>query len=166
MSNLSEVESIQFRKTYLIDRLKKYGIHLLQGDINAFMTRALAFVTSRTARLFMPVVKTAFQLMKQPLPRILPANDLHFLKAWSSYVPRRYPKRVVCFRVEDRGPEYDRDPSMGWEACVIGGVQVHVVPGGHVDMMTAPTVHVIADMLATELDSGSNHEKDSLARTS
>jgi thioesterase domain-containing protein len=166
MSNLSEVESIQFRKTYLIDRLKKYSIHLVQGDIKAFMSRALAFVTSRTARLFMPVIKTAFRLMKKPLPRTLRANNLHFLKAWSSYVPRRYPKRVVCFRVEDRGPEYDRDPSMGWETCVIGGVQVHVVPGGHVDMMTAPSVHVVADKLATELDSGSNHKTAPLARTS
>ena len=67
----------------------------------------------------------------------------------------------MCFRVEDRGPEHDRDPSMGWEACVMGGVQVHILRGSHVDMMSTPSVvRVVADKLATYLDNGSNHKKE------
>jgi len=44
---------------------------------------------------------------------------------------------------------------MGWEACVMGGVQIHVVPGGHVGMMSMPSVRTIADKLAMYLDSDS-----------
>ena len=166
ISNLSEADSAHFRKTYLIDRLKKYGHRLVRGDIKAFVSRGLAFVTSRCGVLLMPAIKTAFRTMNKPLPGILRSNDPGFLKAWSSYVPKRYPKSVVCFRVEDRGPEHDRDPSMGWEACVMGGVQVHVLRGRHVDMMSTPSVvRVVADKLATYLDKGSNHKKESVAGT-
>jgi thioesterase domain-containing protein len=82
------------------------------------------------------------------------ANDPDILKAWHSYSPKRYPVSVVLFKVQDRGPEYDLDPSMGWGACAAGGVEIHVVPGSHVDMMRMPSVRVIAEKLATYLDSG------------
>ncbi len=35
----------------------------------------------------------------------------------------------------------------------MGGVQVHVIPGSHVDMMSLPSVRTIADKLAMYLDS-------------
>jgi thioesterase domain-containing protein len=162
-SSLSAADSAEFRKTYLKDRLKKYGLQLVQGDIKAFMSRGSTFITSRARRFFMPSIKIGFRMMNRPLPGILRSNDLGFLKAWNFYVPKRYPKGVVCFRVEDRGPEHDRDPSMGWDACAIGGVQVHVVPGGHVDMMRMPSVRIVADKLAAYLDSGSNHNKEPVA---
>jgi thioesterase domain-containing protein len=160
LSNLSEADSVQFRKTYLIDRLKKYGRQLVRGDIEGFTNSALAFVTSRAARFIMPSIKIGFRVMNIPLPGKLRANDPGFLKAWSSYVPKRYPKSLVCFRVQDRGPEHDRDRSMGWDACAMGGVQVHVVPGDHVDMMSKPHVRAVADKLATYLDNGSDHAKE------
>ena len=55
---------------------------------------------------------------------------------------------------------------MGWEACVTGGVQVHVVPGGHVDMMSTPSVRVVADKLATYLDGGSNQKEEPIIGSS
>jgi thioesterase domain-containing protein len=48
---------------------------------------------------------------------------------------------------------------MGWDACVTGGVQVHIVPGSHVEMMNVPSVRTIAEKLATYLDKGSDQEK-------
>jgi thioesterase domain-containing protein len=159
ISNLSEADSAQFRKTYLVDRLKKYSLHLMRGELKSFMSRGLAFVTSRTGRFFMPAIKKAFRIVRQPLPIILRSNDPGFLKAWNSYVPKNYSREIVCFRVEERGPEHAPDPSMGWEACVTGGIQVHVVPGGHVDMMSGPSVCVIADKLADYLDQAPIHSK-------
>ena len=111
----------------------------------------------------MPSIKKAFRLINKPLPATLRSNDPGFLKAWHSYVPKHYQHGIVCFRVEDRGPEHDHDPSMGWETCALGGTQVHVVPGGHVDMMKTPTVRVVADKLAVYLDSGSNLKKEPAA---
>jgi thioesterase domain-containing protein len=163
ISNLSVSDSAQFRKTYLIDRLKKYGRHLVRGDIRAFIGTGLAFVSSRARRFFTPSIKIGFRMMNRPLPEVLRGDDPGFLKAWHSYIPKRYPKSLVCFRVQDRGPEHDRDPSMGWDGSAIGGVQVHVVPGRHVDMMRMPYVRVIADRLATYLDRGSNHKEQPVA---
>ncbi len=159
IANLSGADSAQFRKTYLIDRLRKYGRQLVEGDVKAFMGNGLAFITSRVGQFFMPSIKLLFRMANRPLPGKLRANDPGFLKAWNSYNPKPYLKGLVCFRVEERGAEHDRDPSMGWDACAMGGVQVHVVPGSHVDMMQMPSVSVIADKLAAYLDSGSYHKK-------
>jgi hypothetical protein len=40
----------------------------------------------------------------------------------------------------------------------MGGVEVHLVPGDHVDMMSMPHVHAVADKLAAYLDGSSNHQ--------
>jgi thioesterase domain-containing protein len=165
LSNLSEADSAQFRRTYLIDRLKKYGLRLARGDIKSFVSSGIAFFTSRAGQFFMPTIKKAFSMLNKPLPATLRSNDPGFLKAWCAYIPKRYQNGIVCFRVEDRGPEHERDPSMGWETCAVGGTQVHVVPGGHVNMMKMPAVRVIADKLAAYLDSGSKREKEPAAST-
>jgi thioesterase domain-containing protein len=155
ISNLSKAESVQFRKTYLLDRLKKYGLHLMRGELGSFISRGVAFARSRSGRFFMPSIKRAFRIVNRPLPIKLRANDPGFLKAWNLYVPKNYARDIVCFRVAARGPEHATDPSMGWEACVTGGIRVHVVPGGHVDMMSAPSVRVVADKLSDYLDQAS-----------
>jgi thioesterase domain-containing protein len=159
LSNLSQTDAVQFHKTYVIDRLKKYGLHLMRGDIKAFTRRGLAFIISRLGRFFMPAIKSGFRIARRPVPKMIRSNDPGFLKAWRSYVPKHYAKSLVVFRVQDRGPEYDRDLSMGWDAFAMGGVKVHIVPGGHVDMMRMPSVGVIAEKLATYLDNDTNHEE-------
>jgi thioesterase domain-containing protein len=159
MKNLSQVASAQFRKTYLIDRLRKYLLHLLRGELRSFIDRGLAFVTSRAGQFFMPLIKNAFRILNRPLPAILRSNDPGFLRAWNAYEPKSYGGDIVCFRVEERGPEHANDPSMGWEICVAGKVDVHVVPGGHVDMMRAPAVFEIAERLAGYLDRPSHKEE-------
>ena len=40
----------------------------------------------------------------------------------------------------------------------MSGVEVHVVPGDHVDMISMPQVHAVADKLAAYLDGSSNHK--------
>jgi len=154
MSNLSATDNLRFRKTYLIDRLKRYALQLVRGDLKAFTARAWAFVISRAGKLLLPAIKRVFRLMNRPLPITLRSNDPGFLKAWSAYVPKPYALDVVCFRVADRGREHGQDPSMGWDACVTGGVHVHLIPADHVHMMLMPSVGILAGKLATYLDSG------------
>jgi thioesterase domain-containing protein len=166
LSNLSRVDSAQFRRTYLRDRLRKYGLQLAHGQFRAFMDRGLAFIISRASRSFMPAIKIGFRIANRPLPGRLRDHDPAFLRAWRDYIPKRYPKNLVCFRVQDRGPEHDRDLSMGWDTYAMGGVEVHVVPGRHVDMMRMPYVGAVADKLTIYLDSGSDHKKEPVAATS
>lgn len=163
VSNLSWANSVLFRKTYLIDRLKKYGLQLVRGDIKAFMDRLLTFISSRAKRLFMPIIKVGFRTVRRPLWGSLRGDDPSFLNAWRRYIPKPYPKGLVCFRVQDRGPEHDRDLSMGWDTYAMGGVKVHIVPGRHDEMMRTPYVRAIADKLSAYLDSGTNHKIASVA---
>jgi thioesterase domain-containing protein len=151
ISNLSWVDSAQFRKAYLSDRLRKYGRQLMRGDIKAFAGRGLGFITSRTRRFLMPWIKMGFRMVNRPLPGRLRGYDPGFLNAWRRYIPKRYTKGLVFFRAHDRGPEHDRDLSMGWDSYATGGVQVHVVPGRHTDMLKMPYVRVIADKLTAYL---------------
>ena len=155
LSSLSRSDSLQFRKTYLLDRFKGYMVQLARGDIKAFVRRGFAFVVSRAGSFFVPGIKAGFRLVNRPLPKRVRANDPGFLKAWRFYIPKRYSGSLVCFRAEKRGPEYDRDPSMGWRTCAMGKVEVHIVPGQHVDMMREPSVRAIAEKMAVYLDSGS-----------
>ena len=111
----------------------------------------------------MPAIKIGFRIANRPLPGRLRDHDPAFLRAWRDYIPKRYPKNLVCFRVQDRGPEHDRDLSMGWDTYAMGGVEVHVVPGRHVDMMRMPYVGAVADKLTIYLDSGSDHKKEPVA---
>jgi thioesterase domain-containing protein len=158
-SNLSVTDAVQFHKSYLINRLKKYYRMLVRCDFKQMTLSGLAFMSTNFGSFFLPAVKVGFRIVNRPLPTVLGAHDptTVFSKAWRSYVPKRYGKSVVFFRVQDRGPEYDHDLSMGWDTYVTGGVQVHIVPGGHLDMMSVPAVCVLAEKLATYLDNGSNH---------
>jgi thioesterase domain-containing protein len=156
MAGLSASDSAQFQKTYLADRLRRYALQLVRGDFRAFLGRGFAFIFARLGRVFAPAIKTAFRMVKKPLPGIIRANDPGFLKAWQSFAPKPYSGKLVLFRVQDRGPEYDLDPSMGWNVCVKGGVEVHNVPGGHVDMMKMPSARVIAEKLAACLGAETN----------
>jgi thioesterase domain-containing protein len=160
ISSLSPTEAVQFHKTYLVDRLRKYCRMMLRCDLKKMAYSGLAFIVSRFGSFFLPAMKIGFRIVRRPLPAVLGTYDptTIFSKAWRSYVPKRYAKGVVCFRVQDRGPEYDHDPSMGWDTYVMGGFQVHIVPGGHLDMMNMPFVRAVAEKLTTYLDSGSDRE--------
>jgi thioesterase domain-containing protein len=147
LSNLSADESARFRKTYLSDRIGKYANDLLKGNIQAFAQRGFAFLVSRLGRHFLPALKFGLRSLDRSVPAVIQSNDPGFLKAWRAYVPEPYAGSVVCFRLEERGPEHDFDPTMGWGASVVGRVFVHVVPGGHVDMMRMPSVAVIAEAM-------------------
>lgn len=159
--SLSVTGAVQFHKTYLIDRFKKYYRMLVRCELNQMTRSGLAYMASHFGSFFLPAMKIGFRMVKRPLPTVLVAHDSTtvFAKAWRSYVPKRYAKGLVFFRVQDRGPEYDHDPTMGWDTYVMGGIQVHIVPGGHLDMMRMPSVRVVAEKLATYLDKGSNYNE-------
>jgi thioesterase domain-containing protein len=159
-SNLSVTSAVQFHKTYLIDRLRKYCRMLVRCDFKQMTGSGLAYMTTNFGSIFLPAMKILFRMVNRPLPTVFGAHDptTIFSKAWRSYVPKRHAKAksVVFFRVRDRGPEYDHDLSMGWDTYLVGDVQVHIVPGGHLDMLSMPAVRVVAEKLAAYLDKGSN----------
>ncbi len=71
------------------------------------------------------------------------------LKALWEHRPREYPGKITLF-VGDEQPEgFDitADPTMGWSAWARGGVEVHRIPGKHLDLIRRPHVDLLAERL-------------------
>ncbi|OYD87117.1 non-ribosomal peptide synthetase, partial [Nostoc sp. 'Peltigera membranacea cyanobiont' 213] len=84
-------------------------------------------------------------------------------EAFDSYVPQNaYPSQITCLRAsevnaEDNSsrPEYLeilQDPALGWNEFSAKPVEVHIVPGDHVTMMTEPHVLTLAERLQICID--------------
>jgi thioesterase domain-containing protein len=76
-------------------------------------------------------------------------NDL---RATQTYELRRYPGRITFFKASETLNGTSADPTMGWSDWASGGVEVHVVPGNHANLMYPPHVEVLAQKLAACLD--------------
>ena len=78
-------------------------------------------------------------------------SDSHILDI---YTPKSYPHKITFFRSEESHaqdfssmPEYAeivKDPAMGWNEFSTTKVDVHIVPGDHVTMLTEPHVSDLA----------------------
>ena len=74
------------------------------------------------------------------------------LRATQTYELRRYAGRIIFFKASEMPAAEDSDPTMGWSGWASGGVEVHVVPGNHANLMYEPHVDVLAEKLTACLD--------------
>ena len=79
-----------------------------------------------------------------------------------------YAGKLTLMRAADRGPEVlgkREDPSLGWGALAVGGLEIHDVPTQHIYMLFEPFVQQFARMLETLLPQpGDEPSVDSRAR--
>jgi amino acid adenylation domain-containing protein len=78
------------------------------------------------------------------------ANIHHFIEtfkanvlAMSNYRPRPYGGRVALFSAGEPSIENPIDPSKGWGASAVNGVECYAVPGNHYTMLREPHVSVL-----------------------
>ena len=145
-SNLSTAESARFRATYISNRIGKYYRNLFSGNFTALISDAAAFFLTKLGPIW-PLVAHSFKIMGKPLPAIVKNNDPIVVAACQVYTPSPYAGRLVLFRSLGRGPEYNRDATLGWDKYVTGSIDVHPVPGDHIYMMTRPNVSSIVETL-------------------
>jgi len=69
------------------------------------------------------------------------------LRATQDYGLRLYPGRITFFKASEVLTGASSDPTMGWSEWASGGVEVHVVPGNHANLMYQPHVEVLAQKL-------------------
>jgi len=71
------------------------------------------------------------------------------LKAMWEYRPQPYPGKITLFASQEQPIAIDiaHDPCLGWEAWAAGGVEVHRIPGRHLDVIKEPNVRIVAEKL-------------------
>jgi non-ribosomal peptide synthetase component F/thioesterase domain-containing protein len=149
--NLPAEKLAQFRRTYMIDRLKKYGRNLMQGRLDDFAADARLFVTSRLNALLWKLSRRVCRLANLPVPKFVRSNLVVFSAVGQNYVPKPYPGRLLLFRAEGRTAEYGDDLTLGWSDIARDGVVVHQVPGGHLSILRKPQVDCLIEQLTPYL---------------
>ena len=85
------------------------------------------------------------------------------LYAARTYIPQVYPHRLALFRAREsvkiaEDAEQPNDVltqtsvTGGWEKLAAGGLEVHLIPGKHVDMVDEPNVQALALSLRQSID--------------
>jgi thioesterase domain-containing protein len=87
--------------------------------------------------------------MRQPtVRRILRIIQLNS-QAVINYAPQVYPGRITLFRTSNQiGIGKNRlDPTLGWSELAAQGVEIHQIPGAHLNLLRKPHVQVVAENL-------------------
>jgi thioesterase domain-containing protein len=74
-----------------------------------------------------------------------------FYDAARCYAPQPYHGPIVLFRPTRRPAAADRDSAAGWSS-LLPNLEVVDVPGDHIEMLTGPGVHVIAQRIAALME--------------
>jgi aspartate racemase len=94
------------------------------------------------------------QLSKQKVE--IPPENRRALRAHSKsllkYYPRKYDGKVTLFRVRTFSLLRSFDPELGWEALAKAGVETHVIPGSHSNLLDDPHIEKLAERLKSCLD--------------
>jgi thioesterase domain-containing protein len=145
--NLPSERLGQFRRIYMVDRLKKYGSNLIHGRFDDLGADASQFVTSRLNALVWKICSRICHAAGLPVPKFVRSNLVVFTAVGQNYVPKVYPGRLVLFRAEGRTAEYGDDLTLGWTDIARDGVVVHEVPGSHLSIMRKPHVYRLVEQL-------------------
>ncbi len=131
--------------TLLADVVRYFGLPLNVGNMLLLpKTEVLGLVLeqAKKAGLVPPEVEVS------QAQRFLELCKADF-RATRNYTLHRYPGRITLFRAHDEPAGVSPDPTFGWDQWVAGGVEVHVVPGNHANMVYPPHVEVLAEKLKT-----------------
>ena len=90
---------------------------------------------------FFSKLKAHFQ--SSELKRLLQVFQAN-VRADSRYKPQRYPGQVTLFKTATRY----RDLTWGWGDIAANGVELHQIPGHHMNLLRAPQVQVLAEKLS------------------
>jgi thioesterase domain-containing protein len=86
--------------------------------------------------------KTKLPSFKTPefkrLLQVFQAN----VRADSRYRPQRYPGQVTLFKTADQ------DSTWGWGDIAAEGVELHQIPGQHMNLLRPPQVQVLAEKIS------------------
>jgi thioesterase domain-containing protein/acyl carrier protein len=82
------------------------------------------------------------------------------LRATQNYGLRLYQGRITLFKASETLAGTSSDPTLGWSEWASGGVEVHVVPGNHANLVYEPHVEVLAEKLTACLSQAQSAEAE------
>jgi amino acid adenylation domain-containing protein len=85
------------------------------------------------------------------LRKLKGVGESHRWALWR-YKPRPFAGRITVFRPVSY--EYSRDPALGWTPLAGGGVDVHLIPGRHRDLVKEPGVQRLVERIEECLAAG------------
>jgi thioesterase domain-containing protein len=107
------------------------------------------------------VVEHSSKLMRQrgPVARrilgIIRSNSQAILR----YAPQVYPGRITLFRTSEQFGKIGQDPTLGWGKLATGGVEIHQIPGHHLNFLRKPYVEIVAEQLKACLNQIQSNDK-------
>ncbi|MGD1215918.1 MAG: alpha/beta fold hydrolase, partial [Terriglobales bacterium] len=82
------------------------------------------------------------------------------LRATQNYALHLYPGRITFFKASETLEGASADQTLGWNDWAGDGVEVHVVPGNHANLMYEPNVEVLAEKLTACLNQAQSAEAE------
>jgi|SRR5579863_7667032 len=144
--DLSFLQALRMRSTYLRDRVSTYGRNVFFGKWKQLYADVSEFVWWRAKEL-------AWMLRKNSstLPQKMGANPVQetvvmFATAGEAFKPKPYPGRIVLIRSEKR-PRFSDETALGWDGVAEDGIEVCTVPGDHFSVLEEPDVAGMANAL-------------------
>ena len=99
----------RLRKTYPVNRIRKYLRNLIHGRIDYIASDASKYIAARLMPITWKIIPKVQEALGHPpsVNKLLMVNEM-----WNSYAPKEFRGRLVLFRAEDR-KEFDSDPILG-----------------------------------------------------
>ena len=72
--------------------------------------------------------------------------------AWDGYQMQPYPGKLTVVLAKERERSWLVKPQRIWQALAGGGIDIEIVPGGHVKLMREPYVRHVAEKLTAALE--------------
>lgn len=147
-------EQMRRRTRRVTSHVNNLGQLSLPGKIS-YLLNKLGYAP---AKLKHKLYRRAYKLYRRigrPLPAVLKnIEELNFI-ATRDYVPQTYSGRATLFSATDLTASYDVED--GWRQLV-AELEVHNIPGNHLDIIREPHVQVLAEKLNQCLKGAQNQE--------
>jgi thioesterase domain-containing protein len=117
-------------------------------DKLAYLVKKARFAPSKIKSQLWRRVYRAYEGLGKPLPKTLRDIKEFNSLAVRNYVPKVYDGRVTLFWASE-DLRTSKDLVEGWRALAGGGLEVHEIPGTHLDIIKEPHVGELAAKLRT-----------------
>jgi thioesterase domain-containing protein/acyl carrier protein len=124
---------------------------LSMGERIDYFKGKARYVPGKIKNKIWQAVYRLFALSGRDLPQVLQSVQEFNFMAVMNYVPKVYQGKVTLFWAsEDLRGSYDVQE--GWNFLATGGVEIHNIPGNHLDIVKEPYVQTLAEKLKFCID--------------